>query len=167
MLSKRRATLTAAAASVIMMAAPAPVVAQQLFSGTPTDAIAMARSFGTANFGEPDQDGRPYITAESNEGLFYNILMYGCNNVQVCDALQFFATFEPDQISNLDLVNVWNNDRLYGTAYVGNDGTIFLSYTVNLDFGVTRDNMYDTFDIWTIALDDFADHVYPPLPASK
>lgn len=168
MLPTRIAALSAAAILGLGAAnAPAPAEAQQLFSQTPADIIAIARNFGTADFGEPDADGRPFIVAESDEGLFYNILLYGCNQAQVCEAAQLFATFEPDQNSSLALVNQWNNDRLYGAAYIGDDGTIFISYVINMDFGITRDNFYDSMDIWTIALDDFADHVYPPLTSGK
>ncbi len=52
-------------------------------------------------------------------------------------------------------INNWNRTKRFGKAYLDNDGDPILVMTVNLDYGVTRDNLEDDFNWWTIAIKNF------------
>lgn len=154
------ARLIPVAAAAMMLTAPLAADAQAIFPGTPQAVMQVAQSYGPVSLGQPDNEGRPFIEGET-DGLLYNVLMYGCDPSQVCEAVQFYATFEPSTETPPNVLSQWNQDRLYGTAYTFDDGTIVVSYVINIDFGVTQTNFADSFDIFSILLSDFADRVYP------
>lgn len=142
----------------VALSLPAMSQTTTMFDRSPEAILDMARSFGTAQFDTPDSDGRPAIDGEM-DGLLYGILLYGCDNPDGCESVQFFASFTSEN-NNLEFVNAWNQDKRYATAYIADDGAAVLAYSANIDFGVTRNNFYDTFDIWSILLADFGDRIF-------
>lgn len=160
------ARFTPLAAAALMMTAPVTAEAQAIFAGTPQAVIQAALPYGPITMGQPDGEGRPFLEGET-DGLLYNVLMYGCNEFQVCEAVQLYATFEPSAETPRNVLNEWNQGRLYGTAYTFDDGTIVVSYVINIDFGVTQTNFEDSIDIFSILLSDFADRVYPSRVSSS
>lgn len=152
--------------ALLAATAALPAAAQDFFGRTPGDILNVARSFGPAEFDSPDADGRPVIAAETDDGILYGVLMYGCESYGPCESAQLFASFEPTAETDVGFANAWNLDRRYGTAYIADDGAVVISMSVNLDFGVTSQNFFDTFDIWDILLGDFTDLVYPPDPGA-
>jgi len=157
--------LLAAAALALAPALPAMAQADG-YLPTAQDIVEMGRRYGFANESAPDADGFRYVDGETNGGLFYGVQLYGCSTDPLCDSVEFFATFTGvDDEGDYQLVNEWNLTNRYGTAYRTEDGTVGVFMSVNLDFGVTRMNLEDTFDIWTIVLEDFADFVYVDTPS--
>lgn len=152
----------ALAIASLSMSLPVPAPAQsQGYLPTAEDVIAVARRYGLASEAEPGEDGQRYVDGETDDGLFYGVLLYGCGSDPFCDALEFFATFSGvEDEGDYALVNEWNMTNRYGTAYRDEDGTVGVFMSVNLDFGVTRANFEDSFDIWQVVLGDFAEHVY-------
>ena len=141
------------------LGAALPAAAQQLFSRSPNEILQIARGYGPANFGAPDDAGRPIIDAETDDGILYGLLLYGCEGAPGCESVQFFASFETDEHS-VGFTNQWNLDRRYATAYRAEDGIIYLAMSSNLDFGVTRENFVDTYEIWDSLLEEFTDRIY-------
>ena len=131
--------------------------AAQMMGALPQDIVNVARGFGTADL-DLSNPGQPLVTG-TIEGTNYGILMYGCEDGP-CDSLQFFATFTTSR-NGLTVLNQWNEDQRFGTAYVTNDGSVILHWSVNIDMGVTRRNFEDSFDIWQLSLTAFTDHIYP------
>lgn len=141
--------------SLICLAAGAQ--AQSVLPNTPQAVIGVAQQFGTAYFEPPDSEGRPAI-AGTIDGLNYGVLFYGCEGNVGCDSLQFYASFTGYE-NSLEFINSWNYDKRFASAYRRPDGSVVLSYDVNIDFGVTATNVEDTFDIWSILMGQFMDRI--------
>ena len=142
------------AATAIALSLAAPAHAQML-GNTPQDIVSVAQSFGSAQM-EASNNGQPMMTG-TIEGNNYGILMYGCED-GACDSLQFFATFTTER-NGLTLLNQWNEDQRFGAAYVSRSGSVILHWSVNIDFGITRKNFADSFDIWRLTLAEFNNHL--------
>ena len=141
-----------------------PAAAQQILPREAGAVLNVARSFGSADFDGTDSDGRPQINGNI-DGVLYGIVMYGCDNPAGCESVQMFASFESDTNNTLAFVNDWNFDRRYATAYLTGDGTVVLAHSVNIEHGITRDNFFDTFDIWQILLTEFNERIFDLPPA--
>jgi hypothetical protein len=148
-------SLLAAAALALAFAAPASA---QMMGSYPQDYLNAVRAYGSAQLDMGTGDQQPLVTG-TIDGNNYGILMYGCEDGP-CDSIQFFATFTTTR-NGLTLMNQWNEDQRFGAAYVASDGTVILHWSVNVDFGITRQNFDDSFDIWRLTLGEFVDHVYP------
>ncbi len=146
--------------AVALVAIVHPVASQKsnLLTGDPADAILpIAQRFGEAEM-DVDDLGYPMIVG-TIEGLYYFAYYYGCNDDGTgCNSIQLRATWTVDSIS-LEHLNEWNRTTRFGKAYVESDGDVALEMEVNLDFGVTPNNLDDTFDWWRIGLIEFAEHL--------
>lgn len=123
--------------------------------------LSMAQSFGPAEL-NTSTSGRPLIRGEM-EGVTYVILFYGAECVASgagCSSIQFGAIWEagadPSPVGpDLPRVNEWNRAQRFGGAYIETDGRVILKMEVNLDFGIDRRTLEDTFAWWRIALREF------------
>ena len=147
--------LTLAAAAVLALSSP---LAAQTLINTPEEIMAVARAYGTATLDTEGRD-RPLMTG-TMEGTNYGVLMYGCAGNRDCESIQLFATFTTEN-RDLALLNSWNEDQRFGTAYVNASGRVFLHWSVNLDYGISRQNLIDSFDIWRLTMIEFRGHVAP------
>ncbi len=59
----------------------------------------------------------------------------------------------------LDKINAWNTNRRYGTAYIDKDGDPGLKMTTNIDYGVSKKNLVDSFSWWSKAMKAFGKEV--------
>ena len=112
----------------------------------------LARGFGSATL-ERRSNGEPYIVGRI-DGTKYGIYFYGCENGKACQSIQFSAGWSGTKMT-LESVNRWNRDKRFGKAYLDKEGDPRLEMDVNLDYGVTKGNFEDTFDIWTRVLKSF------------
>lgn len=134
-----------------------PVAAQQLVDATTTESIlSVARMYGDASM-DTDSFGDPMIVGTIN-GINYVAYFYGCTKGQNCSSIQLRATWSIDFVS-LEHINEWNRTARFGKAYVEEDGDAALEMEVNLDFGVSRENLEDTFDWWRIGLEEYVEHL--------
>lgn len=140
-----------ALATAALLALSTPVSAQVMVN-TPEEILAVARGFGTASL-RTSSTGQPILSG-TMDGANYGILMYGCDGTRDCESIQFFATFDPPG-RDLERLNDWNEDQRFGTAYISDNHRLFLHWSANLDYGVTRGNLIDSFDIWRLTLTEF------------
>ena len=117
----------------------------------------IAQGYGSATL-DKGADGDPEITGRIN-GTKYGVYFYGCTKGKNCDSIQFSAGWGGGSRISLNALNEWNKNKRYGQAYLDKDGDPAIKYTVNLDYGVTRGNLDDTFNIWTIILKQFRKEV--------
>jgi len=117
----------------------------------------VAHGFGNAEI-ESDGVGDPMISGKMN-GTRYNIYFFGCKDSTNCSRIQFRAGFTDPHVSIRDL-NVWNADKLFGRAYLDEEGDAIVEMTINLKYGVTEKNFIDTFEFWEIVLRDFREFVW-------
>jgi hypothetical protein len=110
-----------------------------------------------------DQFGDPLILASAAE-LKFTIWTYGCGGApKSCNQLQFLAEFAlPDGqvgVEELAVMNEFNRKKRFGRASVQPEGSATVDYTINLDRGVTQDNLVSNMVVWTNVLIDFAETV--------
>ena len=144
--------------SAALLLTSVPHAKAEMLTGRDVDKIlAIAQSFGTAEL-TPDSENRPLIRGQM-EGVSYLILFYGCRNGKDCTNIQFGAAWEPGPASQRDqdvaLANQWNTEKRFGNAYVDTDGAVIIKMEVNMEYGVERRTMEDTFDWWRIAVQEF------------
>lgn len=128
----------------------APLSSDKLVDATnPAKVTEVARGFGSAELTE-DGDGDPMIEGRIN-GVVYRAFFYLCEDGKNCKDLLLWAAWEGYDIDMND-VNSWNQQMRFGTAYIDGDGDPCLQMSVNLNYGVSRKNLDDTFDWWAAML---------------
>ncbi len=137
--------------SPLLAASPTIVSAE-----APQQVLEVAKGFGSASL-EQDSDGDPKISGRI-EGTKYLIHFYGCKSGANCDDIQFSAAWSDTDIS-VAKINEWNRSKRYGKAYIDADGDPVLEMAVNLDYGVTKENLEDSFDWWLRILQVFKQEV--------
>ena len=123
-----------------------------VFASNPQAILQIAQGLGDAKL-DKDREGDPKITGNL-EGSAYQILFFGCTNHVHCDNIEFQAGWT-DTKATLQEVNRWNRDKRFGKAYLDSANDPMLELDVNLDYGVSRKNLEDTFDYWRKVLRSF------------
>jgi len=142
-----------------------PASAQQMFPRTPTAVHDAARSFGEIEFAQPDDEGRPVLHGEI-DGVYYSIVIFGCDAPDGCESVQFYASFITDENATLEFVNNWNREKRWLTAFLEEDGDVVIAMTTNIRHGVTRQSFMDSFDVWTSLMLQFNDRIYGVEPTA-
>lgn len=134
-----------------------PVQAQALVDASDPDAVLrFALKYGDGKL-DVDSAGDPMIVG-TMEGATYTVVFYGCQNNANCTTLLFRAGFTKQGFSDTDMGN-WNRERLYGRAYIDDEGDPVIEMTSNLFGGVSPTNLDDTFDWWRVVLTQFKEHI--------
>lgn len=130
--------------------------AQTVDAENPDAILNIARGYGAATL-EKDNQGDPKITGRI-DGSKYGIFFYGCSSGAKCDDIQFAAAWAGKKVS-LEDINKWNRDKRFGRAYLDRDNDPVLEMDVNVDHGVTKANLDDTFDYWVKVMKAFKKEV--------
>lgn len=147
----------ASVAILVIAFVASPLAAQQLVTADSPEAIlSVAQMYGGASM-DTDSLGDPMIVGSISD-INYVVYFYGCTKGLNCSSIQLRATWSIDHVS-LEHINEWNRTTRFGKAYVEEDGDAAIEMEVNLDYGVTRDNLEDTFDWWRIGLTEYVDHL--------
>lgn len=145
--------LIAILAAVCFVLSARTVSAESLITATNTDQLLeIAKGFGSADL-STDSSGDPVIRGRI-DGSKYSILFYGCKDGNNCKNIQFVASWTDTNVS-LEDVNEWNKKRVFGRAYIDKDSDPVLDLSVNINYGVSRKNMDDTFDWWARMMKKF------------
>ena len=102
---------------------------------------------------ETNSSGNRYIVG-TYDGITYIIEFYNCDN-NGCNDLAFSAGFDLDN-ADINRINEWNRTKRFGSAYLDSDGDPVLLMPVNLAFGVSPQNLNDSFEWWKAVLTDYA-----------
>jgi len=135
--------------------APQEAQAQRKYlidGSNPQAIVEIASGYGSAEL-TTDNDGDPKITGRM-EGIRYSIYFYGCSNGKNCDSIAFSTGWVSDRVSLQD-INEWNKIKRFGRVYLDNEDDPMVEMNVNLDGGVSRENLDDTFGWWKIAITSF------------
>ncbi|MEM6487587.1 MAG: YbjN domain-containing protein [Pseudomonadota bacterium] len=152
----RITTAVMAAALAVAVAAPAGA---QTFSRTNGDILAgMLSDLGYRAELTSDDRGDPLVHS-STGGVNFSIYFYGCSDNKDCTSIQYAAGFENDGNRDQAMMNNWNMTKRFGTAYVSDNGDVWLEYDINMDGGITRANMEDTLGLWEDVLGQFTSHI--------
>ncbi len=131
------------------------VWAQGLLDGSRVeDILNLALARGPATL-ESQANGAPRI-AGSIDGVPYQLFFLNCT--ESCEDLNFYAGFR-DIKPTMDAVNAWNRDKRFGNAYLDADLDAVIEFDVNVEYGVSPDNLGAAFALWTLLLGEFAEYV--------
>jgi hypothetical protein len=100
-----------------------------------------------------DSRGDPLISGRISHSD-YAIQFYECENGAFCNSVQFVAQAPKPAALTLDQINAFNARWRYARLTL-NDSQVRMQMDVNLDAGVTADNLEDTLDIWRQLLEIF------------
>ena len=118
--------------------------------------LSIARGFGDAQL-ERDSGGDPMISGRI-QGVSYRVFFYGCTENRDCRNIRFYAGWNAEGIT-VERLNEWNRNKRFGSAYLDAENDPILEMDVNIDYGVTRKNLEDTFDWWRVILGEFTKEV--------
>lgn len=142
---------------VFLALAAVPTLAQDLVDGNSVDEILnLARGYGSASL-ETQSNGDPKITGKI-EGVQYAVYFMNCTDNKACEDLNFYAGFL-DNKPSLDTINAWNRDKRFGKAYLDSDEDAVIEFDVNLEHGISRDNMDAAFEVWSLILKQYTDYI--------
>jgi hypothetical protein len=130
--------------------------AQTVDGSQPDEILNIARGYGSATM-ETQTNGDPKISGKI-EGVTYQVFFMNCTNNTNCEDLNFYAGFL-DNKQTLEVINAWNRDKRFGKAYLDADLDAVVEYDVNLERGVTRENLDAAFNLWTLILDQYTTYI--------
>ncbi len=136
--------------------AESPAVVTLIDAKMPEKILEVAKGFGSAELSK-DGNGDPVISGRI-EGKKYQISFFGCSGGSKCHDIRLSTGWSNTKVG-LEQVNAWNRTKRYGTAYLDDEGDPILSMTVNLEHGVNRSNLDDTFDDWSTVIRAFEKEV--------
>jgi hypothetical protein len=133
----------------------APALAQTIDGSAVEDILALAKSYGEASL-ETQSNGQPRIAGKAGD-VPYQVFFLNCDS-GTCEDLDFYAGFAGIK-PTMDSLNAWNRDKRFGRAYLDGDLDAVIEYDINLEYGVTRDNLNAAFGVWSLVLGEFAGYV--------
>jgi hypothetical protein len=145
-----------AVAGILALTASA-AEAQTIVDGSnPDEIVNIARGYGSANL-ETQNSGDPKLTGRI-DGVTYQVFFMNCTDNTNCEDLNFYAGFL-DNKQTLDVINAWNRDKRFGKAYLDSDLDAVIEFDVNLEHGVTRENLDAAFGLWALILDQYTTYI--------
>lgn len=126
------------------VAQAAPATLQQWDTGAVVDVL---NGLKATQVQAGDFDGRPVITAKTDQGLNVGLYAKACDTVpegqpSSCHGLEAIISFDPGSDADRpSLVNKLNHDFALGKFMVQDDGSIRLSRYLIFDGGLTSDNL--------------------------
>ena len=138
-------------------AAQAASSAPAILDGNSTDDILnLMRGYGSALMGTQDS-GDPKISGKI-DGQAYTMYFSNCTKGKDCEDVDLYAGYldvKPAQ----DLINSWNRDKRFSRAYLDKDGDAGIDMDINLEHGVTSDNLDSTFSVWAQLVKQFSTYI--------
>ena len=142
-----------------LLAASPYAFAQEIVDATNPGKLAdIIRDLGYRAVLSTDSVGDPKIETSVN-GTDATILFFGCEDNANCKILLFKIGYDLADGTELEVINTWNQEKLYGRAYLDDEKDPWIEMPVNLSGGVTRENFEDTFDWWDKVVGEFEQHI--------
>jgi len=149
----------AAIAAILFFAVPALAEDEVLHAITGQQLVDILEGQGFAADLTHDGYGDPLVVAQAG-GIDFTIITYGCDGASVpaCARLQMAAQFAlPEGASEGDIamMNAYNQRFLFGRAYIDQEGAATVDYVINLNRGISEDNLMENLMIWLHVLNEF------------
>jgi len=139
------------------LAAPALAAGSDLIDGSNVDEILeLAKGYGDASL-ETQSNGDPKIKGEMDD-VSYSIYFMNCTDNKDCEDLNFYAGFLDLKPKQED-INSWNRDKRFGKAYIDSDGDAVVEMDLNLEHGISTDNLKADIDVWQLVLGEYTDYI--------
>lgn len=130
---------------------------QEAITGANVDAVlAAATEYGTAVL-SAQPNGDPLINGKIGE-VGYQILFRNCTDNADCEDINFFLGFV-DVKPTLEVINEWNASKRFSRAYLDQDKDACVEMDIDLVEGVSPAYLNSQIAIWTMVVEQFADHV--------
>lgn len=132
--------------------------ATKLVDGSDPDAIlALAQGYGDADL-ETQSNGNPKIKG-TMDGITYAIYFMNCDDDnENCEDINFYAGFLDLKV-DAKKINEWNRDKRFGKAYLDKDGDAVVEWDVNLEHGVSSDNMDANIGVWQLIMGQYSEYI--------
>lgn len=101
--------------------------------------------------------GDPEIDSSIGDTPF-SILFFDCAG-EVCQSIIFSAFYFTNGEISLDTVNDWNNNNIFGQAYIDEDNDPALDMAVSASGGISVANLRHNVRRWREAVEEFEDHI--------
>ncbi len=106
-----------------------------------------------------DEYGDPVIHGAIG-ALNFRVWPHDCEGApRRCRRLDFSAGFKTDQPVDMAHLDAFNETWVFGKAYLGDDGTAYVDFPMNLTAGVTEANLADNIALWSDIVRMFAEHI--------
>jgi hypothetical protein len=92
------------------------------------------------------------------DGVGYVLFFQNCTDNKNCEDIRFYAGFA-DNKPTMDAVNAWNRDKRFGKALLDEDLDAVIEYDVNLEHGISSENMDADIYLWTMLMDQFKTYI--------
>lgn len=141
----------AQAATDTPAAAPADTKLIQRLTGP--DLLDILKEVGFTGELGATSDGNPQISAgytDPETGTSYTFLatMYRCEEGTGCYDIVFTRSYDAPMPVTLQMVNKYNQTRLFGVAYLDTGGKTGQSFSQTIQGGVTRQTVKEIIDWW-------------------
>jgi len=136
-----------------------PLGAQTLITaGEPENIADIIRAMGFQARMDKDGAGDPLIRSSSN-GVAFQIEFYGCTDNANCNSLRFYAGYDLRSGTTLDVVNQWNRDKRYLSAYLDDEDDPYLQMDINMAGGVSREAFESSLELWQSLKGEFEQRI--------
>lgn len=105
-----------------------------------------------------DDVGDPLIVSTAS-GYKFRVLFYDCDKREGCNAIQFWAGFDTDEVGSIERMNEWNAEKRFGKAYIDDENDPIVEMHYNIEGGVTRDNIEEALEWWELVIGEFSAYV--------
>jgi hypothetical protein len=131
----------------------------ELITGSDIDSIiaSLSRNGFTVEL-SMDGDGDPMLESTDDDEPF-TVNFYGCDNGDNCEYMQFVSGWDLEDGIDLESIEDWNKNRVWGRAFLDEDSDPWVDLAINLKGGVTVENLDDTVSWWWSVMRDFEDHI--------
>ena len=121
---------------------------------------AIFQRFGQDMSLETDSGGDPKLSG-TVEGVKFEILFYGCDKADVrrCLSYQYYLGFTGMKDVSIAMMNDWNSRKRFAGASRHKNGAIELRMNVNIEGGVTEENLKNWDGWWKVAVKEFKQHI--------
>lgn len=115
--------------------------------------VGIALGYGDAELSTVE-DGDPVIVGEIN-GVAYQLFFLNCAGDHTgCTIMNFYAIWDVQDVA-IDAINGFNRTQPFNKAYLTPDNLPVVELNLSTVGGMTRGQLDDAFERWTIALAEF------------
>lgn len=146
-------------AAALLALSTLPAAAQNLIDANNERAVAtFIQDQGYRAKLEYLDDGDPVIRSNSS-GTNFSIYFFDCDRGTNCKTIQFFVSYDLNDGMTYEKVNEWNRGWRFGKVYLDDENDPFMELDVNIEYGVTHENLADTIDWWLVAMGNFEEFI--------
>ncbi len=146
---RQEAFIQACVLACLLLAFPAH--AETLSGGSFREIVRIASEFGEAKLVMPEED-TPYFNGKIKD-VRYTGFFADCTKNASCNSLILRMTYENHGLT-VDEVNAFNAKTKVGKLYINEDKQLAFDFFVNLEHGVSAENLRSSFEWFVVGMRD-------------